>query len=273
MVNPWVPREKVPVRPAATPLDATPDPATVRPVNWASSTAVSVPTEAGAETSPAAPADRKADENSSGIPDRHSLATADVAPKNRTRVAWYASDRQRVDSLPPHLRIPVWKGPVRPHLGGRAFDAKRAGWWWLGVHGGAGVTTLCGFLPGGADAERCWPDPAAGGPNAVVLVCRTHLAGLDRARDAAGQWAASDVPPGLLLAGAVAVADAPGRLDRPQSEALRMLESVVPRLWVVPWIDDLRCTPAGDTLPLPPALLPLRADLEALRSSATARRS
>jgi hypothetical protein len=138
------------------------------------------------------------------------------------------------------------------------------------VHGGSGVSSLARFLPGGADAHRWWPDPAFGGPNAVVLVCRTHLCGLERARDAATQWASGDVPDGLLLAGVVTVADAPDRLGRSQTEALRMLEGIVPRLWTVPWLDELRCLPPGASLPLPPALLALRADLQALRSSATA---
>jgi hypothetical protein len=122
------------------------------------------------------------------------------------------------------------------------------------------------FLPGGADAHRWWPDPARGGPSAVILVCRTHLVGLERARDAAAQWTAADVPAGVRLAGAVAVADAPGRLDRIQTEALRMLDVVVPRLWSVPWLDDLRCLAFGEKLPLPPSLLPLMTDLETLRT-------
>ena len=195
-------------------------------------------------------------------------AAPKVAPKNNNLVAWYASDRQRMDSLPPHRRLPVWTGPVHPHLGGRPTEVQRAGWWWLGVHGGSGVSTLDLLLPGGADAHRWWPDPAFGGPPAMILVCRTSRSGLERARDAAGQWAASDVPAGLLLAGAVTVADAPGRPARSQSEAVRMLEGVVPRLWMVPWLDDLRCLAPGEAIPLPPPLLTLRADLQALCSSA-----
>lgn len=202
---------------------------------------------------------------------RYSPAKPAAASFNQIRGAWYASDRQRVDSLPAHRRLPIWDGPVHAHLGGRPVDGNGSGWWWLGVHGGTGVSTLERFLPGGADAQRWWPDPAFGGPSAVFLVCRAHLAGLDRARDAATQWAAADVPAGLLLAGVVVVADAPGRQTRVQSEAQRLLAAVVPRLWTVPWIDDLRSAADGDPLPLPPALLGLRTDLAALRSSAAAR--
>lgn len=185
------------------------------------------------------------------------------------RVAWYAADRQRVDPLPEQRRLPVWSGPVRPHLGGGDVDTvASATWWWLGVHGGAGVTTLATFVSGGAHAHRRWPDPGFGGPRIVVLVCRTHLTGLERARDAARQWASSDVPAGLLLGGAVAVADAPGRLTRPQSEALRLLSGAVPRLWTVPWVEELRAADDLARLPAPPALARLGADLDRLRGRA-----
>jgi hypothetical protein len=194
-----------------------------------------------------------------------SLAPAGEPPP--VLMAWYAMDRQRVDPVPPDRRLPVWSGPVRPHLGGRdGEDSALASWWWLGVHGGAGVTTLAQFVAGGADAHRCWPDPARGGPRVVVLVCRTYRAGLERALDSARQWAASDVPAGLLLGGAVALADAPGRLTRSQSEALRLLAGVVPRLWTVPWIEDLRAVEQPGRLPVPPALVRLGLDLEALRT-------
>lgn len=189
------------------------------------------------------------------------------SPGPETRLTtWHAADQQRVDSLVPHRRIPAWTEPVHPHLGGLPGELKDASWWWLGVHGGSGVSTLMRFLPGGADAHRWWPDPVFGGPHTVVLVCRTHLSGLDRARDAAMQWAASDVPTGLSLAGAVAVADAPGRLDRPQAEATRLLEAIVPRLWTVPWLDELRCLAPDENLPFPSTLLDLRTALEALHT-------
>jgi hypothetical protein len=188
---------------------------------------------------------------------------ADDAP---VLVAWYATDRQRVDPVPRERRLPIWSGPVHAHLGGAdSDDLATAGWWWLGVHGGAGVSTLAALVPGGAHAHRLWPDPAHAGPRVVVLVCRAHLAGLEQARDAARQWASADVPAGLLLGGAVAVADAPGRITRPQAEALRLLTGAVPRLWTVPWIEDLRAVRGPAGLPLPPAMVRLRAELDTLR--------
>lgn len=168
-------------------------------------------------------------------------------------------------------RIPSWEIEPVPHLGGveqrpSGEDVARAGWWWLGVHGGAGVNTLLSFLPGGLDAYRRWPAPRQHpGPGAVILVCRTHAYGLAQAREAVSQWQASDVPEGLLLAGLVAVADAPGKLPRRQSEVLRLLAGAVPRMWTVPWLDELRMVEDPQTLPLPPSLVRLSLDLEALR--------
>jgi hypothetical protein len=167
--------------------------------------------------------------------------------------------------------IPSWDVPPAPHLGGveqtpSPQDVARAGWWWLGVHGGAGVNTLVSFLPGGLDAYRRWPAPQLhAGPGAVILVCRTHAYGLARARDAMSQWQVGDVPEGLLLAGLVAVADAPGKLPRRQAEVLRLLAGAVPRLWTVPWLDELRMAEEPEELPLPPPLVRLSLDLEALR--------
>lgn len=147
-----------------------------------------------------------------------------------------------------------------------AGDVERAGWWWLGVHGGAGVNTLVEWVPGGLDCFRWWPAPLQHpGPGAVVLVCRTHVYGLARARDAIQQWQASEIPDGLLVAGLVAVADAPGKLPRPQAEMLRLIAGAVPRIWTIPWLEELRLTDDPQRLGLPPPLARLSLDLEALR--------
>jgi hypothetical protein len=226
---------------------------------WARRNLLSQPAPAATES-----ATENSDDGNEKVSDASPNGTSEEA--SRLVIAWYATDRQRVEPVPASRRLPVWPGPVRADLGGDDDpDAGAASWWWLGVHGGAGVSTLAAFLPGGAQAHRRWPDPAHGGPRAVVLVCRTSLAGLERARDAARQWAASDVPAGLLLGGAVAVADAPGRLPRPQAEALRLLSGAVPRLWTVPWIDDLRSTADAGRLPVPHVLARIGADLESLR--------
>lgn len=162
-------------------------------------------------------------------------------------------------------QIPHWSGPPRPHLGDFGEVVGAARHWWLGVHGGAGVSTLAQLVPGGADAFRWWPAPGThGGPGGVVLVCRTHARGLEAARMALLQWDSGKVPTGLSLLGLVAVADAPGRLPQAQSEALRMLNGAVDRMWTVPWIEELRQVADLRDFPLPPGLVKLASALDAL---------
>jgi hypothetical protein len=166
----------------------------------------------------------------------------------------------------PQAPIPSWSQSPYAHLGGDAAQISGAGWWWLGVHGGAGVSTLAEFLPGGADAQRLWP-PAphlSATSDVVILVCRTHLSGLGRARDAIAQWQAGGVPTGLQVAGLVAVADAPGAPPRAAAEALRYLSGVL-RTWTIPWLEDLRWGRDILHLPLPPPFVRIAGDLAALQ--------
>lgn len=166
-------------------------------------------------------------------------------------------------------RLRSWTGRPRPswtHGPGRAPRPEDAGWWWLGVHGGAGVTTLDGWLPGGVDAHRMWPDPDVVGPSLVVLVARTHVAGLTRAAWALRQAAAGDVPSGVRVAGVVVVADGPSSgFGRPQEEALRRLRGIAPHMWLIPWIDELRLVVHSAELgPPPPQIVALFHDLASL---------
>lgn len=166
--------------------------------------------------------------------------------------------------------------PVRPQAGlavetppeGLAFRAVPVGlpnppWWWVGCHGGAGISTLAGLVPGGRESGKAWPVPADGNTSRVVLVARTNARGLATAQAAARQWAAGRVP-GVTLLGLVAVADAPGRLPRQLSELLRLVAGGVPKVWFVPWIDALRFdhpVPAK----LPKGLATLETELTMLR--------
>ncbi|WP_327299902.1 DUF6668 family protein [Streptomyces sp. NBC_01197] len=118
--------------------------------------------------------------------------------------------------------------------------AGAARWWWLGCHGGAGATSLCAAVPGGAEAGRYWPMATAGGPqHRVVLVARSTASGLQAAQVAARQWASGTLP-GVELLGLVVVADAPGRLPAPLRDLRRLVSGGVPRLWTVPWMETWR---------------------------------
>ena len=159
-------------------------------------------------------------------------------------------------------RVPVADG----RLPGDAVDQVDAGsgWWWLGVHGGAGVSTLAGWVPGGVDAAGRWPAGSWPGPDVVVLVCRADMSGLTGARVAVRQWAAGEVPRRLRVAGVVTVADAPGRLSTPQRQALRLLTGVSPQVWSIPWVGVLRATVGAAGVGRPPAVQRLAIDLAGL---------
>lgn len=123
-------------------------------------------------------------------------------------------------------------------------------WWWVPCHGGAGATTLAAAI-GGADAgSRGWPRYPEGIRPGVVLVTRTHAAGLQSAQRAARQWASGAVG-SVRLFGLVAVADAPGRLPRQLQQWLKLVAGGLPHVWTVPWHEPWRLgePPQTDTAP------------------------
>lgn len=130
-------------------------------------------------------------------------------------------------------------------------------WWWLGVHGGAGVSTLEQTVPGGRDAGRAWP--AASGNQPVVLVARSTSYGLGAAQSAAQQWASRMVT-GIDLLGLVVMADAPGRRPRILRDRVQLVSGAVPRLWEIPWVEPWRL---GEPH-LPKECVPLARDLTRL---------
>lgn len=148
------------------------------------------------------------------------------------------------------VRVPRATGPVAPQRDVRAPDhvdqlpvldqVRAADLWWVGAHGGAGESTLAHLVPEWRAAEGAWPRVAGQGePARVVLVARTHVAGLKAAQTAATQWAAGLVPEVELL-GLVLVADAPGRLPRPLRDLAQLVSGGVPRTWTVPWVEQWR---------------------------------
>lgn len=111
--------------------------------------------------------------------------------------------------------------------------------WVLGVHGGAGESTVAGLVPSWEAAGHAWPRPVEGAAAPVLLVARTHMRGLMAARAAATQWAAGVVPQADVL-GLVLIADAPGRLPRSLRDLAQVVSGGVPRAWTVPWIESWR---------------------------------
>lgn len=122
--------------------------------------------------------------------------------------------------------------------------------WWLGVHGGAGESTLAQLVPGSRAAGHAWPDGYNGAPTNVVLIARSNASGLGAAQRAAIEWAAGTLP-SVNLVGLVIVADAPGKLPRPLRELAHLVAGGVPQSWHVPWIEAWRLgeTPALEHAP------------------------
>ncbi|MFM9588785.1 DUF6668 family protein [Streptomyces scabiei] len=130
---------------------------------------------------------------------------------------------------------------------------------WLAAHGGAGATTLAAVF-GGVDAGRTWPRPDQGEPSSVLLVARTHAAGLQAVSWTLDVFRRGEQPPGLELVAVVLVADAPGRLPRQLLQRIKVIGSAI-EVHRVPWVPawrtgDLTVRPQGETARLADLIAP-----------------
>jgi len=139
-----------------------------------------------------------------------------------------------VDRPAPADRLPVRR--LEPGEAGVAV-------WWLGVHGGAGESTLEELFRGSRAAGHAWP---WGGSDAdrprVVLVARTNARGLRCTQNAICDCAGAGLAVRLL--GLVLIADAPGRLPRALRDLAGLIGGGVARVWWLPWVEAWR---AGET--------------------------
>lgn len=136
-----------------------------------------------------------------------------------------AAPQSGVPAPRPDTRLPVAK--KRP-----------AALWVVGVHGGAGESTLASLSPDWRAAGHVWPH-VSGVKAQVVLVARTNAKGLKAAQTAAIQWASGHAPD-IDLLGLVVIHDAPGRLPRELRDLLQVVSGGVPRTWSVPWVEAWR---------------------------------
>lgn len=142
-------------------------------------------------------------------------------------------------------------GPLTPQAGVTAPDLvdqlpmRRHGaparLWMVGVHGGAGESTLAALIPGSQAAGHAWPHLQANSYVAtrVVLVARSNATGLEAARKAATHWASGALTD-ITLLGLVIVADAPGRLPKPLRHLADHVAGASPRTWRMPWVEAWR---------------------------------
>lgn len=138
--------------------------------------------------------------------------------------------------------------------------------WWVGVHGGAGETTMSLLLPGTRAANHRWPIPPPPVPTPVILVARTHGSGLRAAQRAAIEWA-SGVVQGVAVLGLVLIADAPGRLPRVLDDFADIVGGGVPRVWDIPWIEEWRRGEAPTPDNTPDEVFEVLESIYALRAS------
>lgn len=162
-------------------------------------------------------------------------------------VAMQGGERQGPDGPEVWIRGPVGEAEPqqREDPAELAVSARRFAW--VATHGGAGASTLAAVF-GGHDAGRNWPRPDQGEPGSVLLVGRTHAAGLDAVSHTLDIFRRGDAPPGLDLDAIVLVADAPGRLPRQLTQRIKVISSVID-VYRVPWMPAWR---TGElTVPLP----------------------
>ncbi|WP_052589650.1 DUF6668 family protein [Luteipulveratus mongoliensis] len=115
----------------------------------------------------------------------------------------------------------------------------------VGLHGGAGATTVARWLgPVAIDAGRSLPvgtTPAS----VVLLVARTHGHGLDQALGAAQLWA-SDGLADIQLLGVLLVDDTSSDLPKPLAQQAKTVLRAFPNGWRLRWSEQWRQQPVPD---------------------------
>lgn len=159
------------------------------------------------------------------------------------------------------------RGIARPdqadRLPHRDFGATTANYWWLGVHGGAGESSLARLDKNTLAAEHHWPHTTI--ESIVVLVARSNMQGLRAAQRAATEWASGSLP-NIQVAGLVVIADAPGRPPKEIRDFTHIVGGGVPHMWHVPWIEAWRL---GHEVPYEKLPKDLRTVLKQVRIAAT----
>lgn len=186
---------------------------------------------------------------------------------------WLPATKPDQITRQPRAAVATATGPARPQSGVPAPDVvdqlpvraqqQSAPLWVMGAHGGAGESRVASFNDEWRAAEHAWPEQPFGLPAPMVVVARTHAAGLDRAAVAAQQWAAGQTPSVSLL-GLVLLPDAPGKLPRSLRDLIRHVAGGYPRMWRLPWVEAWRYTIETGNESVPRAARRLVSDIAAL---------
>jgi hypothetical protein len=192
-----------------------------------------------------------------------------VTHRNRLRLGWIAvPGRRSARRKDPLMSTPAPSADVPPTpattpADGAAPDAGEL--WWLGCHGGAGVSTLTYLTGVGTDCRQTLPrtDFDRRPDVAVILVCRATANGVAAAHHSMNSYLSWRHRPHLL--GFVAVAAEAARPSRLVDERLRLLKAQAPRVWVMPWVGALNAVHDPAEVGAIPAYQRLAAELKELR--------
>jgi hypothetical protein len=139
------------------------------------------------------------------------------------------------------------------------------GWpplWWVGCHGGAGVSTLHRLTGVGAELGTFWPAVHESWPTQqVVLVARASAAGLYAAAGAVEQARGGHKVFGVRVLGLVVLAATPKRAPKVVTDRIKLLSGWVPHLWQVGWVPALLAVDDPRDVGVPPDVDALRAAL------------
>ncbi|APA99853.1 hypothetical protein [Nocardia seriolae] len=155
---------------------------------------------------------------------------------------WAAMPQQPPTPEPAVSPVPMWhravpNRPERPPLV-----------WLVGVHGGAGVSSLAASLSWAGDAGQRWPAriglAADMDSPLVVLVGRSHLHGVNALHRALLAHQARGTPVGSQVVGVLTVADAARPLPIPVAQRREEMEGLAlalgARTWRLGWLEQWR---------------------------------
>jgi hypothetical protein len=166
-------------------------------------------------------------------------------------------------------QLPLSGQPSRSEVTVRAQDAAL---WWLGVHGGAGESTLAFLFAGTATCEHGWPVLPTRARTRVVLVARTNYLGMRAVQATMRDWNANRRSR-IDVLGTVLIAARPGRLPKELAELRRDLVGATPHLWDVPWVEAWELGRQPEPSNSPKVIEEIRVDIAtALRAAVEAER-
>lgn len=170
-------------------------------------------------------------------------------------MAAVTSLRSRATALPDLPSVPIPDG---------ALQAGLPPLWWVGCHGGAGVTTLATLTGLGVETGAAWPQiPPQWRAQPVALVTRASAAGTRAAEGAVEQWRRRAIA-NVRVVGLVVVDASPRRPPRIVTERLQLLKGWLPSIWRVGWEETFLAADDPLDVGVPPEVQTVRHALDRL---------